>query len=232
MARYPRSAGGGANRVGARASRPGDGRIRHGPHRARACAPGQVRRRARACAEASDTPHARAAARRDDACLRSGRRMVLAARYARRRNGAPRLRHRIARLYRLRHAARTGVSVHCEERILGCRGLCRGSRVTGRGRRGRIAQRGARARTSFCRSRACAGRSGAGALHRFRPYADLSLACAAADRAVGSRGGTSAAAGMGAIAGSRDTRGPATRLSPLCGCAGGVAQLPAIIRSL
>jgi nitrite reductase/ring-hydroxylating ferredoxin subunit len=49
--------------------------------------------------------HARAAARRDDPRLRSGRSMAALARYARRRDAAPRLRHRSARLYRLRHAA-------------------------------------------------------------------------------------------------------------------------------
>lgn len=40
-------------------------------------------------------------------------------------------------------------TLHCRVRSVGCRGLCRIGRVTGRGRRGRVAQRGVRAGTAF-----------------------------------------------------------------------------------
>ena len=60
---------------------------------------------------------------------------------------------------------------------------------------------------------------GARALQRFRPFADLPHACAAADRALGNRRGSAAVAGMAALADLRDARGPAAGLSRLCRCA-------------
>ena len=206
------------------ASRPGDGRIRHRPHRARACAPRQGGCHARTGAGARHPGHARAAARRDDARLRGGRSVAAPARYARRtkRRASP------APPKRSSHIAFDTLREETYPFT---------------------AERAPWNAEDFAAAIESQDEDGAaallnGALAQGLHFADLEPALAAAALAhyndfghsliylmhvrrlierLGTERGKAAAAGMAAVADSRHARGPAARFSPLCRCACGLA---------